>query len=64
MAVLLEVFQGGPQEFRSHGGGGIQFDVEAARDLQGGAGLADLLVDLFGFVESFEGGGDGDGVAA
>ena len=64
VAVLLEVFQGGPQEFRGHGGGGIQFDVEAARDFEGGAGLADLLVDLFGLVESFDGGRDGDGVAA
>jgi hypothetical protein len=64
VAVLLEVFQGGPQKFRSHGGGGIQFDVEAARDLEGGAGLPDLLVDLFGLVEPFDGGRDGDGVAA
>src|ERR1035437_4342160 len=63
MAVLLQVFQGGSKELRSHGDCGIQFQVESARDLHSGAGLTDLLIDPFGLAEAGGGGSERDGVA-
>src|ERR1035441_7283346 len=64
MAALLHEIQGGPEELRSHRVCRIQFEVEAARDLPGGARVTDLVVDLFGLVEATCGGRNHSGVAA
>src|SRR5450432_527948 len=52
MAALLQVFEDGSKGLWSHGGCGIQFQVEAARDLHGSAGLTDPQVDFFELVEA------------